>query len=77
MDGGGGGSTVDLKKIEESLEKIAGAQSLDEKSIFADVAKTLYVNTNFESLPMSAAQIANLCIERALIFTNLISEKLK
>ncbi len=77
MEGGGGGSTIDLTKIEKSLEKIADAQSLDEKSIFVDVAKTLYVNTNFESLQMSAPQIASLCIERAMIFTNLIKEKLK
>jgi len=72
----GGGSSVNLSKVEEYLKEISDNLGDGDRKLFVDCALKLFVNCNFdESLTnKSPLQQAQQCIDNALMFVAMIKK---
>ena len=65
--GAGGASTIDLTETNQKLDEIAKALAGDPKKLVKEIAIRLYANSEFDRSGKSAAQLADVAIERAKI----------
>lgn len=65
--GAGGASMVDLTETNQKLDEIAKALAGDPKKLVKEIAIRLYANSEFDRSGKSAAQLADVAIERAKI----------
>jgi hypothetical protein len=61
---------IDLSGTENALNKIVETLSGDEKTMLKEIAIRLYANSDFEHTSKSAAQLADVAIERAMILAS-------